>query len=89
MLMNILSPLFLMIFSQRDELNTLNVIHITGTKGKGSTSAFTSSILCHVKPEWKIGVTESREYEPYFFLILVDRIIYLPPHGFRSRAYTN
>lgn len=27
------------------ELNRLNVIHITGTKGKGSTAAFTSSIL--------------------------------------------
>ncbi|KIM90938.1 hypothetical protein PILCRDRAFT_811436 [Piloderma croceum F 1598] len=43
----------------RDELNTLNVIHITGTKGKGSASAFTSSILCHVKPEWKIGLYTS------------------------------
>lgn len=40
---------------QTEDLNALNVIHITGTKGKGSTSAFTDSILRHVKPEWKIG----------------------------------
>lgn len=33
----------------------MNVIHITGTKGKGSTSAFTSSILHEARPDWKIG----------------------------------
>lgn len=31
------------------------MVHITGTKGKGSTSAFTDSILRHAKPQWKIG----------------------------------
>ena len=41
--------------SQAADLNKLNVIHITGTKGKGSTSAFTDSILRQVKPEWKVG----------------------------------
>lgn len=41
------------------DLNKLNVIHITGTKGKGSTSAFTNSILHLVKPEWKIGLYTS------------------------------
>ena len=41
--------------SQASDLNRLNVIHITGTKGKGSTSAFTDSILRQVKPEWKVG----------------------------------
>lgn len=30
---------------QPEELNQLNVIHVTGTKGKGSTSAFTDSVL--------------------------------------------
>ena len=40
---------------QASDLNRLNVVHITGTKGKGSTSAFTDSILRHAKPEWKIG----------------------------------
>lgn len=39
------------------DLNRLNVIHITGTKGKGSTSAFTDSILRHTMPRWKIGKT--------------------------------
>ncbi|KAK0498610.1 Mur ligase [Armillaria luteobubalina] len=42
-----------------DDLNALNVIHITGTKGKGSTSAFTSNILQHAKPRWKIGLYTS------------------------------
>jgi len=28
-------------------LNTLNVIHVAGTKGKGTTCAFTESILRH------------------------------------------
>jgi len=30
---------------QPADLNKLNVVHITGTKGKGSTSAFTERIL--------------------------------------------
>lgn len=41
--------------TQTEDLNRLNVVHITGTKGKGSTCAFTDSILRHVKPDWKIG----------------------------------
>ncbi|KAF5321906.1 hypothetical protein D9619_000807 [Psilocybe cf. subviscida] len=41
------------------DLNALNVIHITGTKGKGSTSAFTDSILRHVRPGWKTGLYTS------------------------------
>ncbi|KAJ3517979.1 hypothetical protein NLJ89_g158 [Agrocybe chaxingu] len=41
------------------QLNALNVIHITGTKGKGSTSAFTESIIRHSKPEWKTGQLRS------------------------------
>lgn len=45
----------LILFPQKEDLNALNVIHVTGTKGKGSTCAFTDSILRHVKPEWKVG----------------------------------
>ena len=30
-----------------DDMNSLNMIHVTGTKGKGSTSAFLESILRH------------------------------------------
>ncbi|KAG6911229.1 hypothetical protein DXG01_003096 [Tephrocybe rancida] len=41
------------------DLNALNVIHITGTKGKGSTSAFTNSILCHALPNARIGLYTS------------------------------
>ncbi|KDR83602.1 hypothetical protein GALMADRAFT_235873 [Galerina marginata CBS 339.88] len=41
------------------QLNALNVIHITGTKGKGSTSAFTDSILRHAMPGWKVGLYTS------------------------------
>lgn len=40
---------------QPDDLNQLNVIHITGTKGKGSASAFTDSILRNAMPAWKVG----------------------------------
>ncbi|XP_006460222.1 hypothetical protein AGABI2DRAFT_150186 [Agaricus bisporus var. bisporus H97] len=42
-----------------DDLNKLNIIHITGTKGKGSTSAFVNSILQHTKPSWKVGLYSS------------------------------
>lgn len=42
--------------SQPEKLNDLNVIHITGTKGKGSTSAFADSIIRHAKPDWKVGM---------------------------------
>lgn len=42
-----------------EKLNDLNVIHITGTKGKGSTSAFTDSIIRHAKPDWKVGLYTS------------------------------
>ncbi|KAG2369582.1 Mur ligase [Suillus spraguei] len=41
------------------QLNNLNVIHITGTKGKGSTSAFTDSILRAARPSWKTGLYTS------------------------------
>ncbi|KAF5388454.1 hypothetical protein D9615_000534 [Tricholomella constricta] len=41
------------------DLNALNVIHITGTKGKGSTCAFTDSILRHALPGKKIGLYTS------------------------------
>ncbi|KIK08352.1 hypothetical protein K443DRAFT_1459, partial [Laccaria amethystina LaAM-08-1] len=42
-----------------DQLNALNVIHITGTKGKGSTGAFTDSILRQAMPGWKVGLYTS------------------------------
>ena len=42
-----------------DDLNSLNMIHVTGTKGKGSTCAFVSSILQHLYPEKKIGLFTS------------------------------
>ncbi|PPR07213.1 hypothetical protein CVT26_012646 [Gymnopilus dilepis] len=42
-----------------EQLNALNVIHITGTKGKGSTGAFADSILRHAMPRWKVGLYTS------------------------------
>ncbi|KAK1229517.1 Folylpolyglutamate synthetase [Marasmius sp. AFHP31] len=42
-----------------EDLNALNAIHITGTKGKGSTSAFTNSVLQSARPDWKIGLYTS------------------------------
>ncbi|KAH9006929.1 Mur ligase [Lactarius hatsudake] len=44
---------------KRGDLNSLNVIHVTGTKGKGSTCAFVDSILRRTRPEWKIGLYTS------------------------------
>lgn len=35
---------------QTSDLNQLNAIHVTGTKGKGSTCAFTDSILRAISP---------------------------------------
>ncbi|CEQ40650.1 SPOSA6832_02278, partial [Sporobolomyces salmonicolor] len=45
--------------SGRNHLNRLNVLHITGTKGKGSTSAFTSSLLTTLAPGAKVGLYTS------------------------------
>ncbi|KAG9222574.1 hypothetical protein CCMSSC00406_0002909 [Pleurotus cornucopiae] len=42
-----------------EDLNKLNVIHITGTKGKGSTSAFCDSLLHQSMPRWSIGLFTS------------------------------
>ncbi|KAJ7682649.1 FolC bifunctional protein [Mycena polygramma] len=60
------------------DLNALNVIHITGTKGKGSTSAFTDSILRAAHPEWTTGLYTSphlvaEDFAKYFFQVW-DRI---------------
>ncbi|KAI0774338.1 FolC bifunctional protein [Fomes fomentarius] len=41
------------------DLNKLNVIHVTGTKGKGSTSAFVDSIIRASRPDWKVGLYTS------------------------------
>ncbi|GAA5974729.1 hypothetical protein JCM11641_007243 [Rhodosporidiobolus odoratus] len=42
-----------------EDLNHINVLHITGTKGKGSTSAFVSSLLTTLAPSAKIGLYTS------------------------------
>lgn len=45
--------------AQAADLNRMNVLHITGTKGKGSTSAFVSSILTTLAPKAKVGLYTS------------------------------
>ncbi|GAA6028985.1 hypothetical protein JCM8097_001538 [Rhodosporidiobolus ruineniae] len=44
---------------QASDLDSMNVLHITGTKGKGSTSAFVSSLLQTAAPQAKIGLYTS------------------------------
>ena len=46
---------------KREELDEINVIHITGTKGKGSTAAFCDSLLRTVRTKGseKIGLYTS------------------------------
>lgn len=41
------------------DLDALNVIHVAGTKGKGSTCAFASAALQNVNPERKVGLYTS------------------------------
>lgn len=40
-------------------MNAINAIHITGTKGKGSTSAFCDSLLRSIAPNAKTGLYTS------------------------------
>ncbi|BGP18669.1 hypothetical protein JCM10213_002913 [Rhodosporidiobolus nylandii] len=42
-----------------DDLSRMNVLHVTGTKGKGSTSAFVSSLLTTLAPAAKVGLYTS------------------------------
>ena len=41
------------------DLNALNVIHIAGTKGKGSTTAFCDAMLRQLAPGAKVGMCTS------------------------------
>lgn len=41
------------------DLDALNVIHVTGTKGKGSTCAFTDSLLRTMAPDARVGFYSS------------------------------
>ena len=76
---------------QREDLNSLNVIHVTGTKGKGSTCAFVDSILRHTRPEWKIGALLSLLSEPWSLISSVDIGLYTSPHliAVRERIRVN
>lgn len=45
--------------TQPADLDRMNVLHITGTKGKGSTSAFVSSVLTTIAPDARVGLYTS------------------------------
>lgn len=44
---------------QPSDLDALNVVHVAGTKGKGSTCAFASAALHHANPHKKVGLFTS------------------------------
>jgi folylpolyglutamate synthase len=76
---------------QREDLNSLNVIHVTGTKGKGSTCAFVDSILRRARPEWKIGALPSLSSEARSPMYSVGVGLYTSPHliAVRERIRVN
>lgn len=76
---------------QREDLNSLNVIHVTGTKGKGSTCAFVDSILRRTRPDWKIGALPSLSSEARSPMRTVDAGLYTSPHliAVRERIRVN
>jgi len=55
-----------------NDLNRLNMIHITGTNGKGSTCAFVQSILRHLLPNRRIGLFTSPHLKTVNERIQVD-----------------
>ena len=72
---------------QQDDLNSLHVLHVTGTKGKGSTCAFVDSILRHTKPEWKIGAFHLICPNSQLLMLSVSRrFVYLPASRCSARA---
>jgi folylpolyglutamate synthase len=74
---------------QQEDLNSLNVLHVTGTKGKGSTCAFVDSILRHAKPDWKIGKLHSIGLNSRSLnLRLPPRFVHLATPGCSARANT-
>ncbi|GES91256.1 FolC bifunctional protein [Rhizophagus clarus] len=56
------------------DFNRLNVIHITGTKGKGSTSAFVESILRHYKQDENITKVRTGLYTSPHLTTVRERI---------------
>jgi folylpolyglutamate synthase len=56
--------LYLTLVYQVEDLNRLNVIHVTGTKGKGSTCAFVDSLLRSIVPNRKVGKLSNKHLMP-------------------------
>lgn len=84
------SLVYFMYRVQPEDLNKLNVLHVTGTKGKGSTSAFVDSILRHVKPQWTTGTKSClRRLKPNTDDFRDVRSLYLTALSSCARTDTN
>lgn len=65
------------------------MIHIAGTKGKGSTSAFADYLLRNIHPDWKVGL--SPPSCPPLHIQTVSTGLYTSPHlvSVRERIRVN
>lgn len=69
-----------------DDLNKLNIIHLTGSKGKGSVASYTSSLLTGLAPDAKVGCDSQIWCQWSLTLLLCPQVgRYTSPHLVHDR----